>query len=62
MLSSRTRRVTSPVDHLYSNWAYMLMTSLARSLKAWLTLSVPETDRWKIRRREEKYRLLRMEF
>ena len=40
----------------------MLTTSLAWSLKAWLALSVPETGRWKIGRREEKFRLLKMEF
>lgn len=61
-LKNGPRSLTAPVDNLYSNWAYMLMTSLAWSLKAWLALSVPETGRWKIRRREEKFRLLRMEF
>jgi hypothetical protein len=40
----------------------MLMTSLAWSLKVWLALSMPETGRWKIRRQEEKFRLLKMEF
>ena len=61
-LKNGPRSLTAPVDNLYSNWAYMLMTSLAWSLKAWLALSVPETGRWKIGRREEKFRLLKMEF
>jgi hypothetical protein len=61
-LKNGPRSLTAPVDNLYSNWAYMLMTSLAWSLKAWLALSVSETGRWKVRRREEKFRLLRMEF
>ncbi|MEO2018703.1 MAG: hypothetical protein ABGZ53_30500 [Fuerstiella sp.] len=61
-LKNGPRSLTAPVDNLYSNWAYMLMTSLAWSLKAWLALSVPETGRWKIRRHEEKFRLLKMEF
>jgi len=61
-LKNGPRSLTAPIDNLYSNWAYMLMTSLAWSLKAWLALSVPETGRWKIRRHEEKFRLLKMEF
>ena len=48
-LKNGPRSLTAPVDNLYSNWAYMLLTSLAWSLKAWLALSVPETGRWKIR-------------
>ena len=52
----------APVDNLYSNWAYMLMASLAWTLKAWSALWLPETGRWKERRRAEKRKLLRMEF
>jgi hypothetical protein len=56
------RAFRAPVDNLYSNWAYMLMASLAWSLKAWSALWLPETGRWKERRHAEKYKLLRMEF
>jgi hypothetical protein len=56
------RAFRAPLDHLYSNWAYMVMASLAWSLKAWSALWLPETGRWKDRRRAEKYKLLRMEF
>jgi hypothetical protein len=56
------RAFRAPVDNLYSNWAYMVMASLAWSLKAWSALWLPETGRWKERRRAEKYKLLRMEF
>ena len=52
----------SPVDTLDSNWAYMVMTSLAWNLKAWLALSIPESPRWRERHRREKRMLLRMEF
>ncbi len=52
----------APVDNLYSNWAYMLMASLAWTLKAWSALWLPETGRWKEKRRAEKRKLLRMEF
>lgn len=33
----------APVDTLLSNWAYMVMTSLAWNLKAWWALLLPET-------------------
>ena len=51
-----------PVDGLVSNWAYMVMASLAWTLKAWLALCLPTTGRWAERHRAEKQTLLRMEF
>ena len=56
------RAFRAPVDNLYSNWAYMVMASVAWSLKAWAALWLPEKGRWKDRRRSEKYKLLKMEF
>ena len=56
------RSLTAPVDNLTSNWAYMVMASLAWSLKAWSALLLPEQGRWKEKHREEKRRLLRMDF
>ncbi len=56
------RSLTAPVDNLLSNWAYMVMASLAWSLKAWSALLLPETGRWKEKRRTEKRTLLRMDF
>jgi len=44
------------------NWAYMVMGSLAWSLKAWAALLLPEEGRWQERHREEKRKLLRMDF
>lgn len=61
-LKNGPRAFRAPVDNLYSNWAYMVMASLAWSLKAWSALWLPETGRWKDRRRAEKFKLLRMEF
>lgn len=61
-LKNGPRAFRAPVDNLYSNWAYMLMASLAWTLKAWSALWLPEKGRWQDRRREEKYKLLRMEF
>jgi hypothetical protein len=56
------RSLTAPVDSLLSNWAYMVMGSLAWSLKAWAALVLPEGGRWQDRYREEKRKLLRMDF
>ncbi|HXY78989.1 MAG TPA: IS1380 family transposase [Candidatus Acidoferrales bacterium] len=36
------RALRAPVDNLYSNWAYMVMTALAWDLKAWWALLLPE--------------------
>jgi hypothetical protein len=56
------RSLTAPVDSLLSNWAYMVMGSLAWSLKAWAALMLPEEGRWQDQHREEKRKLLRMDF
>ena len=37
-LKGDVRSLTAPVDSLLSNWAYMVMGSLAWSLKAWAAL------------------------
>jgi hypothetical protein len=52
-----------PVDNLTSNWAYMVMASLAWSLKAWWGLMLPEsTGRHGETRRQQKHQIVRMEF
>ena len=61
-LKSGVHALTTPVDNLVSNWAYMVMASLAWSLKAWAALLVPETPRHAQKHRAEKQTLLRMEF
>ena len=61
-LAGGVRALSAPVDNLHSNWAYMVMTALAWNLKAWLALWLPEHGRWREKRREEKHRMLRMEF
>lgn len=61
-LKGDVRSLTAPVDNLLSNWAYMLIGSLAWSLKAWAALMLPVGGRWHERRREEKRKLLRMDF
>jgi hypothetical protein len=61
-LKGDVRSLTAPVDNLLSNWAYMVMGSLAWSLKAWAALMLPEGGRWQERHQEEKRKLLRMDF
>jgi len=61
-LKSGVRSLTAPVDSLLSNWAYMVMGSLAWSLKTWSALMLPETGHWRELHREEKRKLLRMDF
>ena len=61
-LKTGVHALTTPVDNLVSNWAYMVMASLAWSLKAWAALLVPETPRHARKHRAEKQTLLRMEF
>ncbi len=62
-LKGGVRALHAPVDNLVSNWAYMVMTALAWNLKAWwaLQLPQPEGERGKSQR-QEKQRVLRMEF
>ena len=61
-LKGGTYSLSAPVDNLLSNWAYMVMGSLAWSLKAWAALMLPEEGRWGERHAEEKRKLLRMDF
>jgi hypothetical protein len=56
------RALSAPTDTLESNGAYMLMVSLAWNLKAWFGLMLPETGRWAPLHREQKHRVLVMEF
>lgn len=61
-LRNGVRALNMPVDNLVSNWAYMVMASLAWSLKAWFALLLPERGRWQEKYRREKRQVLTMEF
>jgi len=52
-LAGGCRALRAPVDNLYSNWAYMVMTALAWDLKAWWALLLPEG----LGRHRETYRV-----
>lgn len=55
------RALHAPVDNLTSNWAYMVMTSLSWTLKAWIGLSIPVDGRWKDKHEAERKQVIRME-
>ena len=61
-LKTPVSALTTPVASLVSNEAYMVMASLAWTMKAWFALLLPARGRWKRRRDAEKDRVLRMEF
>jgi hypothetical protein len=61
-LKGGVKALAMPVDDLVRNWAYMVMASLAWSLKAWSALILPEGGRRVERHRVEKRSLLRMVF
>lgn len=51
-----------PLDNLYSNWAYMVMTTLSWNLTRWFALLLPEEGRWTEKHAEEKHSVLRTNF
>jgi hypothetical protein len=61
-LKNGARAMEMPVGDLVSNGAYLVMASLAWTLKAWFALLLPQDGRWKEKRRAEKQTVLRMEF
>jgi hypothetical protein len=63
-LKGGVRSLSTPVNSLVSNWAYMVMTSLAWNLKAWLALWAQPTGSPEERSRvqAEQEAVLRMEF
>jgi hypothetical protein len=62
-LKGGVRSLAAPVDNLLSNGAWMLMTSLAWNLKAWLALTLPaQNGRWHEQHQTQKQQLLRLEF
>jgi hypothetical protein len=61
-LKNGVKAMRMPVDNLVSNWAYMVMASLAWTLKAWFALLLPEQGRWKEKHKRQKQAVLKMEF
>ena len=61
-LKGGVRALHAPVNCLVSNWAYLVMTGLAWTLKAWMALSLPVSARWRDKHDEHRRRWLRMGF
>jgi Transposase DDE domain group 1 len=61
-LQSGVKALAMPVDNLVSNGAYMVMASLAWSLKAWAALLLPVHPLHEEAHRAQKRSLLRMEY
>jgi len=61
-LKNGTRSLRAPLHDLESNGAFMVIASLAWSLKAWTALLLPENGRWGEKNRFEKQAVLRMDF
>lgn len=62
-LKNGVRSMRNPLDNLHSNWAYMVMSSLAWTFKSWCGLLLPVTaGAPAAKHREQKRSILRMEF
>lgn len=61
-LKNGVRALHAPVNTLNANWAYMVITALAWSLKTWLALLLPISPRWADTHNEQRRRVLAMEF
>lgn len=61
-LGGGLRSLHAPLNEFNANWAYMVITSLAWSLKAWFALWPPTNPRWRDKQEAERETLLRMEF
>jgi len=61
-LKEGVRALHASVNTLNANWAYMVMASLAWTLKAWAALILPVEGRCQEEHTAEKQKLLRMDF
>lgn len=61
-LKSGIRALHAPLNTFDANWAYMVIASLAWTLKAWFALRLPVSARWRDQHLTQRDRILRMEF
>lgn len=61
-LKNQVRALHAPLNTLEANWAYMVIASLAWSLKAWFALLTPVSPRWRDKHEADRERVLRMDF
>ena len=61
-LKNGVRALHAPVNTLNANWAYMVIASLAWTIKAWVGLSLPVSSRWKELHETDRNAITRMDF
>jgi len=61
-LKNGARALHAPVNTLNANWAYMVIASLAWTLKVWTGLLLPVSPRWREAHESEQDRVVRMDF
>jgi hypothetical protein len=61
-LKNGVRALHAPLNTLEANWAYMVIASLAWSIKAWCALLLPVAPRSREQHQADRLRLLRMDF
>lgn len=61
-LKNQVRALHAPLNTLEANWAYMVIASLAWSLKAWFAMLTPVAPRWREKHERDRERVLRMDF
>ena len=61
-LKNGARALHAPLNTLDANWAYMVIASLAWTLKAWFALLLPIAPRWREQHERQRQLVLRMEF
>jgi hypothetical protein len=61
-LKNGPRALRAPLDTLDANWTYMVIVSLAWTLKAWFALMLPVMPRWRTLHEAQRERVLRMDF
>lgn len=61
-LKNQLRALHAPLNTLEANWAYMVIASLAWSLKAWFAMLIPVSTRWREKHEADRERVLRMDF
>ena len=61
-LKNGVRALRAPLNTLEANWAYMVIVSIAWSLKAWFAMSLPVSPRWRSRHQADRERVLHMDF
>ena len=61
-LKNGARALHAPVNTLNANWAYMVIASLAWTLKIWSGLLLPVLPRWRAAHEAERDAIVRMDF